>query len=191
MIRHRVLVGLGVLFVSLGLMSTQTQAKVQTTFDSGHYKGTKGVVFMNQEELLRMAKSSGLKVHMVKFIKLSKHELEKLAKLSSSGCGCAAPVEDTDATGWSCVKGCLSTWGVPDTMIWACAASCGMGLPQCIGCLGVAEYIVAGCAMYCAWAPLYSDNRPATPLRHNLRVPTRSTQQAKLSPRAADVASLR
>ena len=147
--RHSVIVALGVLFVSMLWATSQTQAQTKLNLDL-HYKGTRGVVFMNREGLLHMAKTTGLKVHLVKFVKLSKHDLEKLTK-----CGCAAPVQDGDLTGgWQCMQGCLSDWGVPQTMIWACTASCGLGIPSCIACLGVTEYIVAGCALYCAWAPV-------------------------------------
>lgn len=151
--RHGVIVAFGVLLVSMLWTTSQTQAQTKLNLD-GHYKGSKGLVFIKREDLLHMATTTGLKVHLVKFVKLSKHDLEKLTK-----CGCAAPVQDGDLTGgWKCVKGCLSDWGVPSTMIWACTASCGLGVPSCIACLGVTEYIVAGCAMYCAWWPVIVGN---------------------------------
>ena len=90
--RHRFLVGFAVLFVSL-LVTTKAPAK-ESNFDAGQHNASKGVVFMNHEEFLRIAKSIGLKVRLVKFVKLSKHDLEKLGKLSSKGCGCAVPEDE-------------------------------------------------------------------------------------------------
>ena len=190
---HRFVFGLAVLFVSMLLTASETNAKVQLSVGSGQYTGSGGVVFMNQAELLRMTKSLGLKVHIVKFVKLSTHDLEKLAKLSSKGCGCAAPQDgDLAGRGWECMKSCMAEFGVPTTMTAACTVACTGGVSACIACLGVAEYIVLGCAMYCAWAPLITENQQGAPLRHNLdHGPTGSSQQAKLSPRTGRVVTLR
>jgi hypothetical protein len=147
---------------------------------------------MNKEAMRRL-QDAGFEVHIVKVVRLSKHDVEKLGKPLSFGQDPhVVPVEDLGGGGWPCFKGCLNDWGVPANAIYACTVACGAGPALCIGCLGVSEYIVLGCAMYCAWAPLLTDNLPLTPSKHHLRhAQTRSTQQAKLSPRAVGVASLR
>jgi hypothetical protein len=144
--RHRILIVLGVFFVSLVLITIQTQARVQSNLN-------KGVVFVNQDELLRIAKSSGLKVHIVKFINLSRHDLEKLAKVSG-GCGCAVPELDDANGGWGCFTGCLSDAGVSYGAIVTCAGVCGISLPACAACLGTGEWIAMYCSLKCAWGPL-------------------------------------
>src|SRR5439155_25306463 len=78
--RHRFLVGFAVLFVSL-LVTTKAPAK-ESNFDAGQHNASKGVVFMNHEEVVRIAKSMGLKVHIVKFVMLSMHDVYKLGKLT-------------------------------------------------------------------------------------------------------------
>ena len=181
--RHRFLVGFAVLFVSL-LVTTKAPAK-ESNFDAGQHNASKGVVFMNHEEVLRIAKSMGLKVHIVKFVKLSKHDLEKLGKLSSKGCGCAVPEDEEFFGGGGCFKSCLKDWGVNYATITACAAACGVSLVSCAICVGVGEWIVMGCSLSCAWAPYFSKNvesaAPATPKLSR----TLSTHVAKLSLRAA------
>lgn len=182
---RRVVLALGLLILPLSVVS-QTEAKVQSNLDSGQYSGSKRVVFMNLDDLTRLAKRSGLKVHKVKFVKFSKHDLERLAKLSSNGCGCALP-EEAAGKGWDCFKGCLETWGVPSPMIWACVAACTAGPISCIACLGIAEYIVAGCNLWCVWPPWNAKNVEPAPDVTPKSKPnqTHPVQVVKLSPRSA------
>ena len=187
---HRMLVRLGVLCAALLFLTTQTQAKVEPNVSSG--REGNGVMLMNHDELMRFAKSSGLKLQIVKIVRISKNDLRKLARLPANGCGCAAPVEDEGGDGANCFVGCMARWGVPQTSTWACIATCTASLPACAACLGITETIVAGCALYCVWKPLLSDNRQASPLKHNLRqAPNANSQQAKLSPRREGRVSMR
>jgi len=159
---HRMLLRFGVLFAALMFVNSQAQAKVTPNLgDAGAGKGV--VVFTDHDSLLQLAKSSGLKVHQVKFIKFSKRDLEKLAKLPARGCGCALPEEDA-GSGWGCFKGCLQAWGVSAMTITGCAVVCVSGnLIGCAVCMGVQEWIVAGCAGYCVYSPLFTKNgQPAT-----------------------------
>ena len=82
--RHRFLVGFAVLLVSL-LVTTKAPAK-ESNFDGAQNRKGNAVVFMNRQEVLRMAKSLGL---AVRSIKLSTREKARLADLASKGCGCA------------------------------------------------------------------------------------------------------
>jgi len=112
----------------------------------------------------------------------------KSLKEFSKGCGCAVP---EDETGWSCMKGCLVEWGVPSSVVLGCAIACASNLYACIACLGTAEYIVAGCTMYCVYY-LAKTAEPAAPLTPKLgAAQTRSTHAAKLSLRAARSGSSR
>ncbi len=178
---YRVLGGLGAFCVSLILMTTQTQARVQFNFDSNQHRGSDGVVLMSHEELSRMARSFGLKLHT---IKVSKDDLKKLA--SAKNCGCA--IEDEAAGGgWKCFKDCLAGAHVDYATITACGAACGVSLVGCAICVGVGEWVVMGCSMGCAWAPLFSKHVdsaiPASPKLSPSRV--HSTRVANLSLRAA------
>ena len=198
MTRHRILVQFGVLLITLLLITSQSQASVRLNLDSNQYKAshgqytaTPGVVFMKPGEFLRMAKGLGLKVHT---LKLSKPDLEKLAKSSAKGCGCSVPVDDEDYTGLGrCFKNCMLEAGVSYATVVACAAVCGATLIGCAVCIGVGENIVMACSLACAWAPLFSKNvEGATPLTPKPG-PSRAhrTQVAKLSLKAARSGSSR
>jgi hypothetical protein len=75
-----------------------------------------------------------------------------------SACYCAAAPEEWEAWG-GCFKGCLTSWGLSYGSATTCGGICAIaatgnpiGIGVCAGCLGTAEWIVAGCAMSCAWA---------------------------------------
>ena len=75
-----------------------------------------------------------------------------------SSCSCAAVPEEWEAWG-GCFKGCLTSWGISYGSATTCGGICAIaftgnpvGIAVCAGCLGTAEWIVAGCAMSCAWA---------------------------------------
>ena len=176
---HRILVGLSVILISVVSMTAKAQSKLQPTV--GQYKDSKAVLFVNSPDVFRIAKRLGLKVHLVK---LSKHELEKLAKLPATGCSCAAPL---DEEGGRCFTNCLEDWGISSFTIIGCAAACAISPIACAACIGTAEWVVLGCAIYCN-PPWLSSNKPASPSRQNLRHATVSSQQAKLSLRRAPVA---
>lgn len=179
MTRYRIFVGISVLLVSLISTTAKAQAKFQPT--SGQYKNSKTVLFVNSPEVLRIAKRLGLKVQLVK---LSKHELEKLAKSPATGCSCAAP---SNEEGGGCFRNCLEGWGISNTVIIGCAIACGVTPVACAICLGASEWIVIECAIYCN-PPWLSSNKPASPLKHNLRHANIGSQQAKLLLRQARVA---
>ena len=198
MTRHRILVQFGVLFITLLLFTSQSQASVRLNLDSNQYQASHrqytvnhGVVFMKPGEFLRMAKGLGLKVHT---LKLSKPDLEKLAKSSAKGCGCGAPVDDEDYTGLGrCFKNCMMDAGVSYATVVTCAGVCGATLIGCAICVGVGETIVMACSLACAWAPLFSKNiegaTPLTPKPGLARV--HRPQVAKLSLKAARSGSSR
>lgn len=87
--------------------------------------------------------------------KLSRRARARLANLVSRGCGCVT--QDASGLG-ACWRTCLSSWGVSTTTILACAGFCvgagtgnPVGIALCAACLGTGEWIVTGCALYCAW----------------------------------------
>ena len=89
--------------------------------------------------------------------RLSRRARARLASLMSRGCGCPLTQDDQDALG-SCWKTCVTSWGVSYGSLTACGAVCvgaATGNPAaiavCAGCLGTGEWILAGCALYCAW----------------------------------------
>src|SRR5437868_4538770 len=172
MTRHRFWIGFAVLAVSLLLVTTETQATTQSKFDNSRHQRNNGVVFMNHEELLRMAKRFGLKVYT---IKLSKNDTEKLAKSPAKGCGCALTPDDDFGFG-SCFRGCLTAWGVTATTLTGCAVVCASdNLVGCAICAGVSEWIAGGCAMKCAWRNAYPVETMA---KARLR-PSRAVRQQK------------
>lgn len=181
---HRFLIGFGVLFMSLALSATETQAKVRLDFDPGQFKGNGHVVSMGRTEFLRAVKSLGLKVQI---LKLSKHDFARLAKSSSKGCGCDLLTESEFGFG-SCFKSCITSWGVNQTTIIGCATVCGgaigTGNPgaigACAGCLGVGEEIVLGCVLYCVWrdSPVMMEN--VSKLRSEGRGSRHETRAPKL-----------
>src|SRR5580765_8287088 len=97
--RHHVWYGFVVLFVLL--TTTQTQARIQPNPNITN-KGSKGIVFVNHDQLLQIAKNLGVTVHTVK---ISKPDLAKLAASRRKGCGCA--LEDEFAGGNNCILDCL------------------------------------------------------------------------------------
>ena len=176
---HRILVGLGIVLIAVVTTTTaKAQAKLQPTV--GRYKESKTVLFVNSPDVFRIAKRLGLKVHMVK---LSKSELEKLAKLPATGCSCAP----SDEQGGGCFTSCLRDYGISDAVILECAVACAISPVSCGICLGVSSWVVLGCALSCN-PPWLSSNKPASPLRHNVRHSTAGSQQAKLLLRQPRVA---
>jgi hypothetical protein len=172
--RHRFLVGCAVLLVSL-FVTTQAPAK-ESNFDGAQNKKGSAVVFMNRQELLRMAKSLGLAVRTVKF---STRDKARLANLPSKGCGCAAPYQDQDLAGNGCFVQCLKANGVSSASLASCGAVCSVNLIGCAICAGVSEWIILGCVQYCVWI---TENRaPKDSLRPGLLPSrTRDSHQAKL-----------
>jgi len=167
--RHHVWCGFVVLFVLLA--STQTQARIQSNPNIGQNKESKGVVFVNHDQLLQIANSRGVKVHM---FKISKNYLAKLAASGPKGCGCA--LEDTEGPGgWPCLSDCLVSYGVTVATVAACAGACvaaGAGNPVglwfCAVCVGVGDVIMFACSMKCSG--LLTQNVPSkVPLRPSLR----------------------
>jgi|GEM_PF-3361863 hypothetical protein len=100
-------------------------------------------------------KSSRLNPRMPR---LSRRARAKFASLVSRGCGCPATADDPDALGASCWKSCVTSWGVTYSTLVACGGVCAgaatgnpVAIAVCAGCLGTGEWVLAGCAMYCAW----------------------------------------
>src|SRR5439155_16736964 len=134
--RNRFLVGFAVLLVSL-FVTTRAPAK-ESNFDGAQNRKGNAVVFMNRQELLRMAKSLGLTVR-----KLSMGEKARLANLPSKGCGCAgaAPYQDQDLAGNGCFSQCLKSNGVSTVSLASCGAVCSVNLVGCAICVGVSEWV--------------------------------------------------
>src|SRR5436190_18241008 len=160
--RHHVGCGFVVLFVLLA--TTQTQARIQPNPNISQNKGSKGVVFVNRDQLLQMANGRGVKVLT---FKISKHELAKLAASGPKRCGCA--VEDLAPGGSSCMKDCFADWGINPGSVADCASICGLGMVNpvaaflCAVCLGAGEAIVIACAVRCS-SQLTQNVAPKTPL---------------------------
>ena len=166
--RNHVYFGFAVLFVLFTM--TQTQARVQPNPNIGQNKGSKGIVFVNQRQLLQIANSHGVKVHT---FKISKQYLAKLAASGPKGCGCAL-LEEAGGGAARCFKECLEGW-VSNTEIVICGAACiasgtgnPVGIAICAACLGIGEWIVVGCAAYCAYYAT-ENLAPKAPLPPNLR----------------------
>jgi hypothetical protein len=113
--------------------------------------------------------------------RLSRRVRAKLAKMLSTGCRCALAEDDFAFN--SCLGGCLASWGVSTTTLLACGGFCvgagtgnPVGIALCAGCLGTAEWVVAGCAMYCAWGggrhAMMLDTPPEAKLHKRLAGPS-------------------
>jgi hypothetical protein len=151
------------------LAATQTQAKTQINL-SDQGKVNKRVVFVNRGELLRIASQLGVTVST---IKISKRDLTKLASSGPKGCGCLAAPQEMDEFGiGGCFKDCLTRWTSVTVLVF-CGGACiaaGSGNPiaiaACATCLGIEEWIVAGCSLKCVW---YSTKNVAPKIPHNFR----------------------
>lgn len=132
------------------LVTAQAHGAVRTNAEN---RQSRGIVFVNQGEFLRIANQFSVKLRT---IKISKRDLAKLASSVPKGCGCA-PSEEM-GSGWQCFKDCLAEAQVSYATAVACAAACGVSLVACAICVGIAETIVEGCSLGCAWRPLFSKN---------------------------------
>ena len=144
--------------ISLTVLLVSTCVTVQAaTNDSG----TRGIQDSRLKIALRLnpnlvtSKISRLNSRMPK---LSRRVRARLANLVSRGCGCALTQDDQDALGSSCWKTCVTGWGVSYSTLVACGGVCAgaatgnpVAIAVCAGCLGTGEWILAGCALYCAW----------------------------------------
>lgn len=88
--------------------------------------------------------------------RISRHLRARLANMLARGCGCAAEEFDNARSCWTA---CMSSWGVNATTIIACTGTCvaagtgnPIGIALCAACLGVGEWVAAGCALSCAWS---------------------------------------
>lgn len=150
MIRKSVLVLIGVVLFSLSLSNKTAARDLRLPADSPNR-----LVLMDRADLLKLASRYGLTIRR---IKVSPDLKSRLTKLGSKGCGCGLVPDDDDFG--SCFKNCLSSWGINQTTVLACGATCTaagtgnpIGIALCAGCLGVGEWIVAGCALSCTWHP--------------------------------------
>ncbi len=169
---------LGLLVVSLFVSVRATAAESQV--DYGQKRMSNTVIVMNRHDLVRMAKSLGL---AIRAIPLSTAMREKIASSARKGCGCAVAPDGLDGFG-SCFNQCLTDWHVNQTTILACEGTCaaaGTGNPVaiafCAACLGVGEWIVAGCAMKCVYAGIGGKEIGgfmSKNLRHKLHLPAES-----------------
>jgi len=138
-----------------------------------------------------------MKATLLRIISRKARTNPKFAKALSATCGCALVQDDEDAFG-SCLKNCIAGWGVNYGSLLACGATCGAAstgnpifIALCAGCLGTAEWIVAGCALSCVWSP-GTGGRTGTILGKNLNHKTSGTvrtQAAKLKLKTAGVRS--
>jgi hypothetical protein len=150
MIRKSILVVIGVVLVSLTVSNKATARDVSLS-----NKLPNRVILMDQHDLMRFASRYGLTIRR---LKVSPDLNARLRKLASKGCGCGLAPDDDDYFG--CFKSCLSSWGINQSTVLACGGVCIsagsgnlVGVALCAGCLGIGEWIVAGCAMSCAWHP--------------------------------------
>ena len=189
--RHHVWYGFVVLFVLLA--TTQTQARIQPNPNISQNKVNKGIVFVNRDQLLQIAKNLGVTVHTVK---ISKPDLAKLAASRRKGCGCA--LEDEFAGGNNCILDCLVDSGVTVPAVAGCAGACiaaGSGnvvaLWFCAMCTSAGDVIMLKCQLRClGW--ISQNVAPKTPRAPNLRhVPTRGGNSAKVRLTTTRSASLR
>lgn len=82
----------------------------------------------------------------------------KLAK-ALSACGCMNAAQEGGAIGGfkACVWNCLQEAGISAASLTACAVVCSSGnWVGCAICVGVSEWVVLGCAQYCAWRRVFS-----------------------------------
>lgn len=173
--RKSILILVGVVLVALSVTNEAAARNVNVSAFSPNR-----ILLMDRQALLRMASHYGL---MIRRLRISSNEKANLAELASKGCGCAAAQNGQDDFG-SCFSGCLATWHVNQTTVLACGGTCsvaGTGNPVAIGlcaaCLGVGEWIVAGCAMKCVYAGIGGKEIGgfvSRNLKHKLHLPAES-----------------
>jgi len=183
MIRKSILVVIGVVLVSLSVSNKATARDV-----SPAAKLPNRVILMDQHDLMRVASRYGLTIRRLKV----SPDVKARLKLGSKGCGCGVPYDGDDFG--SCFNNCLANNHINQATIIACGAMCTgagtgnpIGIALCAGCLGIGEWIVAGCAMSCVWHP---GGHIGDVLGKNLRhraSPSGSAQTKKLQSRTANV----
>lgn len=146
---RRLLFGIVVLSVSLVAITTETHAKDQERHQRSQFARNNK---LDDTKHLRLT-SKAPRVRGVA-APLSKHELERLIKLAGKRCGCSSPAQDTEFS-TSCLTRCIAKYVGWQTAL-ACAVACGGNAVGCAICIGVHEWVVLGCAQYCAWAPVFS-----------------------------------
>jgi hypothetical protein len=145
---RRFVLGFAVLSVSLLFSPLESKAKVLTNHNSREVNRSS----KHQSVLLRVDRPSTRLDSRAR----SKRKSNSLVHLSPKPNACAN-LQDLDGFG-GCFGNCLRAWGVNYGSGTTCGAICAIaatGNPVAIGvcaaCIGVAEWIVAGCAMKCSW----------------------------------------
>ena len=160
MARYRLLFGFAVLFVSLFVVSIETQAKV-LSMNSGK----------------REVKASSTS---------TKGKSRTLRRALCKPCNCAA-VNDLAGNFSGCFSGCMGAW-VDSKTAAACAATCvaaGTGnvvaIGLCAACVGTGEWIAGYCAMKCVWgASAFSIESEAISKRRTRSRSPRGTELIKV-----------
>jgi hypothetical protein len=139
--------------VCTSMFAAKTTPAKDGMLNSVQMKLSGGVVLVNRQQLLQLAKSLGLKVYTFKG---SKPDARKLSSSNPNGCGCSL-VQDSDGFG-GCFTRCLQSWGISYASAVACGGACvgasagnPIAIAVCAACLGTGEWIVLGCSLNCAW----------------------------------------
>lgn len=156
---RRLLFGIAVLSISLFVTSIETEAKVL----SNHSKRDIKVGSVDRDLLARARKRVGPDDQP-----LSKKRSKTLRHLSSKAC---ATIQEEFGGFGGCFGGCLRSWGVNYGSGTTCGAICAVAatgnpvaIGVCAGCIGTAEWIVAGCAMKCVWSSSFLEEMVEGPV---------------------------
>jgi len=146
---YRIAISLTVLLLSTFVTAQAARNEVATR---GVRNGRLNVA-LSLSPNLSTGKISRLKLRMPA---LSRRARARLATLVSRGCGCAL-AQEQEVFG-SCWRTCVMSWGVSYGTLSACGGACiaastgnPIAIAVCAGCVGTAEWILAGCALYCSW----------------------------------------
>lgn len=149
-------------------------------------------VLASEQHLLQKAKTLRFSIRLVRLHPRQKAKVEKVAL---KRCGCMMAVEDTAGGYATCMESCMRRWGMSAMSVATCIGICTnpATLPGCAACAGVQEWIVMGCAQYCVWRKVLT-NENQDPFGLNLTKNLRSkpsgkarSQVAKLKPKTAGV----
>lgn len=182
---RRVLFGIAVLCVSLLTTTIETPAKDSLGLRSIPHPKTRRSNVRDTAQLRGASSQLDARIYGVT---LSKRDIQKAMKAAITKCSCACPAPSLDSWG-ACFQGCLEGNGVSTVSAAACLAICSRNPIGCAICGGIHQWIVMGCAQYCVWrGVLTEEDAVSNPRSRPLR--SGGTHQVRRLAKSSDTGAL-